>query len=329
MTSWYRKFIPDYATIAAPLTKLLQKKQKWIWVNDQQTAFQELKNRLTEAPVLSCPNFSVPFELQTDASNTGLGAVLTQTIDNVEHVISYASRSLLPAERNYSTTEKECLAVIWAIGKYRAYLEGYRFTVITDHSSLRWLHNLKNPTGRLARWSLSLLEYDFSIIHRKGANHHVPDALSRIFEDQNSEYLEPDKETLLLIENNNQSWYVRRFLAVKEFPKKFPNWKIENDRLYRYHPDPKTSIFVPDLDGWKIVPTDIERQDLIVETHVDPQSGHLGVEKTHMRLSQHYYWPGSFKDVHDFVKSCETCQMCKVEQKLPPGLLGQRIVEEP
>ena len=101
---------------------------------------------MVQAPILSCPNFHVPFELQTDASNTGIGAVLTQTIEAVEHVVSFASRSLLEAERNYSTTEKECLAVIWSIQKFRAYLEGYHFTVITDHSSLKWLYNLKNPT---------------------------------------------------------------------------------------------------------------------------------------------------------------------------------------
>ena len=112
-----------------------------------------IKRCLSEAPVLACPNFEIPFVLQTDASNTGLGAVLTQDVEGKESVISYASRTLSEAECKYSTTEKECLAIVWAIQKYRPYLEGYKFTVITDHSSLRWLHNLKNPSGRLARWS--------------------------------------------------------------------------------------------------------------------------------------------------------------------------------
>ena len=141
---------------------LIKKKQQWIWEDEQQTAFEEIKRCLSQTLVLTCPNFELPFVLQTDASNTGLGAVLTQSVNNVEHVISYASRTLTDAEVKYTTTEKECLAIVWAIQKLRPYLEGYKFTVITDHSSLRWLHNLKNPTGRLARWSVSLAEYDLT-----------------------------------------------------------------------------------------------------------------------------------------------------------------------
>ena len=138
--------------------------------------------------ILEFPSFkdivANPFHLQTDASNTGLGVVLTQVQDGEERVISFASRTLLSAERNYSVIERECLAVVSGIRKFREYIEGFFFKVITDHSSLKWLRSLRNPTGRLARWSLELLEYDFEIIHRKGALHHVPDALSKITEDE-------------------------------------------------------------------------------------------------------------------------------------------------
>ncbi|XP_026830521.1 uncharacterized protein LOC113563294 [Ooceraea biroi] len=133
-------------------------------------------------PTLACPDFEESFVLQTDASSVGLGAVLTQTLEGKERVIAYASRALTDPEKKYSVTEQECLAVVWAVQKFRSYLEGYKFTVITDHSSLRWLHNLKNSTGRLARWALELLEYDYVVEYRKGALHHVPDALSRMFE---------------------------------------------------------------------------------------------------------------------------------------------------
>ena len=134
LASWYRQFLPNYATLASPLTVLLKKKQHWIWEEEQQFAFQEIKRCLSETPVLACPNFEIPFVLQTDASNTGLDAVLTQNVDGKGYVISYASRTLSEAESKYSTTEKECLAIVWSIQNYRPYLEGYKFTVIADHS---------------------------------------------------------------------------------------------------------------------------------------------------------------------------------------------------
>lgn len=124
MSGWYRRFIPQYASLASPLNKLLCKKQSWHCTTDQQTAFENIRASLSSVPVLSRPDFEYPFELQTDASDVGLGAVLTQKIDGIEHVISYASRTLSAAEQNYTTTEKEFLAVIWTISKFRAYLEG-------------------------------------------------------------------------------------------------------------------------------------------------------------------------------------------------------------
>nr|XP_011313386.1 PREDICTED: uncharacterized protein LOC105272851 [Fopius arisanus] len=167
MASWYRRFIPEFATVAQPLTRLTKVKQPWVWETEQQEAFEALKKHLTSAPTLACPDFSLHFTLQTDASSVGLGAVLTQVHEEQERVIAYASRSLTDPETKYTVTEQECLAVVWAVEKFHCYLEGYPFTVITDHSSLRWLHNMKDPAGRLARWNLRLMEYDYKIIHRK------------------------------------------------------------------------------------------------------------------------------------------------------------------
>lgn len=169
MSSWYRRFIPQFASISEPLTRLLRKNQRWEWGSEQRDAFEQIRAHLVSAPTLSCPDFSVPFVLQTDASSVGIGAVLIQNISDEEHVIAFASRALSEPEKKYSVTEQECLAVVWAIQKFRPYLEGYRFTVVTDHSSLRWLHHLRNPTGRLARWALELLEYDYEVVRRKGA----------------------------------------------------------------------------------------------------------------------------------------------------------------
>lgn len=168
MISWYRRFIPECSTLAKPLSTLLQKKQKWNWTKGRNDAFESLKQRLLTAPILAVPDFSAPFCLQTDASQHGLGAVLTQSIDGREVFIAYASRTLNKAEVNYLVTEKECLAFVWGIAKMRYYLEGYSFTVITDHQSLKWLQSIESPMGRIARWCVYLQQFDFVVKYRKG-----------------------------------------------------------------------------------------------------------------------------------------------------------------
>lgn len=169
--------------MVAPTPRSAKKKQKWEWSEQHQQSFERLKTALTEAPVLIRPDFSKPFRVQCDASAGSIGSVLTQEDDEGnEHPVIYLSRVLTPPERNYSTTERELLSVKWSLRKLRPYIEGYKFEVITDHSALKWLKNLKDPTGRLARWALELQQWDFKVKHRKGAVHYVPDALSRIHE---------------------------------------------------------------------------------------------------------------------------------------------------
>jgi len=137
VASWYRRFVPDFAKIVKPLNDLLRKGNKWVWTQEHQTAFEEVKARLVADPVLACPDFDKPFILQTDASDYGIDAILTQETERGETVISYSSRTLNGAEKNYSTTEKECLPIVWAILKLKPYLEGYHFKVVTDHMALK------------------------------------------------------------------------------------------------------------------------------------------------------------------------------------------------
>ena len=180
LAGYYRKFIPQIATIAAPLVNLTKKGTKFLWGEDQKRAFAQLKDLLCTAPILAYPQFDKQFFLQTDASDIGLGAVLTQLDSNGnERAISYASRPLTDCEKGYSATEKEALAVVFATDHFRVYLLGRSFTLVTDHSALRWLHSVE-PKGRLARWVMHLQEYNFHVKHRPGSANGNADALSRL-----------------------------------------------------------------------------------------------------------------------------------------------------
>lgn len=180
LTSYYRKFIHRYAFIAKPLYELTKDEVLFQWTSREQEAFEELKRRLTSPPVLMYPDLNKPFIVATDASGFGVGAVLKQEDDEgKERVIAYASRVLNKAERNYSTTERECLALKFATQVFRPYLYGTRFTVITDHQSLVYLKSMKNPNGRLARWKLHLLDFDFTVKYKKGKLNTDADTMSR------------------------------------------------------------------------------------------------------------------------------------------------------
>lgn len=180
LRSYYRRFIPNFATIAKPLNRLTEKGTKFVWTKPCQDSFDSLRRALISAPFLAHPDFSKPFILDTDASDVAIGVVLSQVHNGMERVIAYASRTLSKAERKYCVTRKELLAVVYFTKYYKHYLYGKEFLVRTDHSSLKWLLNCKNPEGQLARWFESLSNFQIIIEHRAGTKHKNADALSRI-----------------------------------------------------------------------------------------------------------------------------------------------------
>ncbi|MGH0121890.1 UNVERIFIED_CONTAM: hypothetical protein FKN15_067186 [Acipenser sinensis] len=179
LASYYRRFVKDFATIAQPLHALTKKYARFSWTEACQEAFDELKSRLVSAPILGYPLDGDGLILDTDASNYGIGAVLSQVQEGEECVLVYGSRRLSPTEQNYCTTRRELLAVVAFTSHFRQYLLGRFFTVRTDHSSLLWLMRMKEPEGQLARWLEKLAEYDYKIVHRPGRHHVNADSMSR------------------------------------------------------------------------------------------------------------------------------------------------------
>ena len=179
LAAYYRRFVKDFATVASPLHKLTEKGRQFLWSDDCQTSIEALQKCLITAPILAYPNAEEPFILDTDASNFGIGAVLSQKIEGKERVIAYGSRCLSKAERRYCVTRRELLAIVYFVKYFRHYLYGRQFLLRTDHGSLRWLFNFKEPEGQVARWIETLSTFTFDIEHRPGKQHGNADGLSR------------------------------------------------------------------------------------------------------------------------------------------------------
>ncbi|KAK7922269.1 hypothetical protein WMY93_009171 [Mugilogobius chulae] len=182
LAGWYRRFVPQFATIAAPLTALTTKDKKnpVTWTDECEAAFNTLKTLLCSSPVLRSPDFSRRFLVQVDASEVGLGAVLTQGESDAQQPILYLSRKLLPRESRYSVVEKEGLAIKWALESLKYYLLGREFDLETDHRALTWINSMKDHNSRLTRWYLSLQPFKFVVRHRSGRSNLVADYLSRL-----------------------------------------------------------------------------------------------------------------------------------------------------
>ncbi|GBN55575.1 Retrovirus-related Pol polyprotein from transposon 297 [Araneus ventricosus] len=179
LCTYYRSFVKNFSTIARPLHKLTEVQSNFNWTKECEKSFNNLKRSLTSSPILTYPRTDKDFILDTDASNKEIGAVLSQNIGNEKRVIAYYRKSLDKPERNYCVTRKESLVIVKSIEHFHHYLYGQKFLLWTDHASLRWLLNFKEPEDQIARWIQRLQEYDFEIQHRKGTSHGNADGLSR------------------------------------------------------------------------------------------------------------------------------------------------------
>lgn len=321
---WYRRFIRDFATISAPLTDTLKKARRFTMTEEARCAFEELKKALTSAPVLRHADFTRRFFVQCDASDYGIGAVLFQLNDQgEEHPIAFYSQKLNQCQRNYSVTEKECLAAVMAIRKFRPYVELMDFTVITDHASLQWLMGLKDLSGRLARWSLQLQAYRFDIEHRRGKDNVVADMLSRV-----PCIEELDLNQVLDFETTEfeSEAYQDLIRTVETNGDRLPDLKVKNGMVFkrvRGECDEELQEYV-----WRLWIPDALTHVLIQKAHDGPTAAHGGMAKTLYRLRQTFYWPNMCTQVRQYVNNCATCKETKSVNRSTQPTIGNEVRTE-
>lgn len=338
--SWFRKFVPSFSAVAEPLTRLLKKNQPWSWGSDQARAFQELKTRLSSAPILVQADYSKPFVLRTDASSYAIGAVLLQGEGKDERPIEYASRLLIPAERNYSTTEREALAVVWAVERFRGYIEGHEVIIGSDHQPLKWLLTLKSPSGRLVRWALKLQCFNIQFQYTPGKANVIADTLSRppCKEEDKSQCgicsvvvdlparspadlrrAQLDDLELKKIICDLEDTSDADSIGVKRWSER--GYFMQQGVLYRYNPD------VDSEEPQLVVPVPL-RSEILKECHDSDIGGHHGVDRTYSRVAQGFYFPGMRRAITDYIKTCTTCQRYKSSNTKPSGLLQTPVLNQ-
>ena len=286
LAGYYRKFISDFSKIAKPMTKLTKKTEKFVWTTEQQIAFDTLKEKLMTAPVLQYPDFTQEFNVTTDASDYAIGAVLSQGPVGSDRPIAYASRVLNRAEQNYSTTEKELLAIVWAVKHFRPYVYGVKFKIVTDHKPLTWLFSVNDPGSRLIRWRLKLEEYDYEIIHKAGRANANADALSRNV--KREAHVTEDSDKILALEEDTV--HTQLSTPIKN-----------NESIQEY--------------------TEEEKKQILYEYHDAPTGGHQGIERTIRRIRLKHNWHGLTADVERYIKKCELCQKNKLSRRIKAPLV--------
>ncbi|CAF1339961.1 unnamed protein product, partial [Rotaria magnacalcarata] len=354
ITGYYHRFIKNDAKIAEPLLKLLHSQQpattrsQLPWNADCTNAFITLKQKLISPPIMHSPNFSFPFILELDACEYGIGCILTQEYNDRKYLISYASRTLCTAERNYSSVECEALAIVWGTKHFRQYLEGGPVLVRSNCKALEWLKTARDPTGRLARWAMKLSPYHIIIQHRTGKSNANGDFVSRYpITDSDSSPFEVNSIDVVLniLEGTNilediraqqqaDPQLARIIETLKEHPStpfgdKHAPYLFINDLLYKVlHINSYNDQRLLGNKHLLAIPQSLQHQ-ILTWAHDHPTSGHAGRIKKLFRLPSRVYWPLMRKDVYKYVQSCIGCQQFKYSNTPTPISMQLHIITEP
>ncbi|KAL4302322.1 hypothetical protein GQ457_10G009070 [Hibiscus cannabinus] len=304
---FYPRFIEDFSKITKPLCSLLEQGRPFEFNKDCPKAFNLLKQKLVTAPIVEPPDWKLPFELMCDANDYAVGAVLGQRKGKIFHPIYYASKTLNDAQVNYTTTEKEMLAVIFAFDKFRSYLIGTKVMVHTDHSAIKYLLSKKDAKPRLIRWILLLQEFDIEIIDRKGTENQVADHLSRL---ENKEIADTADE---IQEEKSTPWYddfvnyivsgilphQLNYQGRKRFRHNAKGYFWDEPYLFKQCVDQIIRRCIPEE----------EQQMILEQCHSGPYGGHFGGNRTAAKVLQSgFYWPTLHKDAQLFCQQCDRCQ---------------------
>ena len=314
LSGYIRRFVPSYAAKVEPLTKLLKKNQEWEWNSEQEKAFQALKKEIEVSVMLAAPSLRGKsgydrFALLTDASDVALGSALLLVSKSDFVVIEFASKTLTPAERKWSTREREAFAIHWAVKRFEDYLKGTHFFVLTDHESLRWMW--KSTTGKVQRWALHLQQFAFDTIHLSGKINYMADYLSRCIPDA------ADDE--LLDEIACPSYWAglsqHRALTVEEIKEAMKEENTEEEILKNITKG-EDELYYHARSGKLYLPQALVH-DVIHLFHTGPFGGHAGINRTARRINKFFWWPKLHRTVSEYVRSCLLCQRRQTRAEHP------------